>query len=357
MEFIKGMDISMVDELERNGARYYLNGTPGDLFSILNECGTNTIRLRLWQDPYDKYGNPYGGGGNDFETTINLAKRTIENKMDFLLDFHYSDFWADPAKQIKPKAWSGLNSDELETAVYLYTLQTLKALRNQKLIPSMIQIGNEITNGLLWPEGHIDNIQMMTRLLKAGIKGAREECPEAKIVLHLDFGTDNQMYRNWFEGVSAYTLDYDIIGMSYYPHFNGSIASLIDNMNDVSDTFNKDVMIAETSIGYTLETYGCKGIVYTKQQELDTGYPATQEGQRDFLKDLYSAVRGVKNSRGVGVFYWEPDWLPIPNCTWGNKNGCIYMNDDVEAGNAMANQALFDDCGNANLALLSLKEM
>lgn len=357
MDFIKGMDVSMIKELEENGAAYYINGKSKDIFSILKECGTNVIRLRLWQDPYDRDGNPYGGGVNDLQTTAELAQRAVENGMDFLLDFHYSDFWADPSKQIKPKAWKNLSQDELETAVYLYTLQTLKFLKNKKLVPSMVQVGNEITKGFLWPEGHIDNAESMAKLLRAGIRGVREGCSDAKIVLHLDFGTDNEMYRNWFDKVAPYELDFDIIGMSYYPHWNGPLELLLENMNDISRIYDKDVMIAETSIGYTLDTFGCKGIIYTAEQEKATGYPATQDGQRDFMKDLYKTVRTVDNHRGVGVFYWEPDWIPIADCTWGNKNGCKYMKDKVESGNAMANQTLFDCHGNANLALLCLNEM
>ena len=128
-------------------------------------------------------------------------------------------------------------------------------------------------------------------------------------------------------------------------------------MNDISKRYDKDVIVAETSIGYTLDDLGCKGIVYGENEEKATGYPASQEGQAKFLKDLYEAVRGVSDNHGIGVFYWEPEWLPIPDCTWGSPKGCDYMHDPVEAGNAMANQALFDKNGNANEALLALAGM
>lgn len=357
MEFIKGMDVSMVKELEENGAVYRINGKQADLFQILKQCGTNMVRIRIWTDPYDENGNSYGGGGNDLETTIEIAKRTVQNNMDFLLDFHYSDFWADPAKQVKPKAWKNLTGEALETAVYLHTVDTLKALKNHKMSPAMIQVGNEITKGLLWPDGRIEETESMVKLLKAGIKGAREECPDSKIVLHLDFGTDNAMYRKWFDRIKPYNLDFDVIGMSYYPHWNGSIELLTQNMNDISSRYDKDVMVAETSIGYTLETFGCKGIVYSKEHEQETGYPATQEGQKKFLGDLFNAVRSIKNNRGIGVFYWEPAWIPVPNCTWASKSGTRYMKDKMEAGNAAANMTLFDENGNANLALLDMKNM
>lgn len=357
MQLIKGVDVSMIKELEGHGAAYYLDGRKGDLFEILSRCGVDTVRLRIWQDPYDDKGNPYGGGGNNLQTTIELARRTLDNGMSYLLDFHYSDFWADPGKQIKPKAWRGLRGESLETAVYLHTVDTLKALKNEGLVPAMVQVGNEITNGLLWPDGHIDEAQTMSALLQAGMKGVREICPDSRIVLHLDFGTDNAMYRNWFDKTMPYHLDFDVIGMSYYPHWNGSMQLLLDNMNDVSKRYHKDVMIAETSIGYTTDALGCRGIVFSKELEKATGYPATMEGQDTFLRDLYRTVRSVEHNRGIGVFYWEPAWLPIPDCKWANPSGCDYMNDQAEAGNTMANQALFDAAGNANSALVHLKEM
>lgn len=357
MQFVKGMDVSMIKELEGYGAAYYLDGRKGDLFEILSRCGVNMIRLRIWQDPYDENGNPYGGGMNDLQTTMELAERAVRNGMSYLLDFHYSDFWADPAKQVKPKAWRGLCGEKLETAVYLHTVNTLKAMKNEGFVPAMVQVGNEITNGLLWPDGHIDHREEMAALLQAGMKGVREVCPDTRIMLHLDFGTDNSMYRNWFDKIQPFRLDFDVIGMSYYPHWNGSIQLLLDNMNDVSKRYDKDIIIAETSIGYTTDSLGCSGVVFSEEQEKATGYPATMAGQEAFLKDLYQAVRSVYGGRGIGVFYWEPAWLPIPDCKWANQNGCDYMNDKAETGNSMANQALFDASGNANTALQNLKTM
>ena len=128
-------------------------------------------------------------------------------------------------------------------------------------------------------------------------------------------------------------------------------------MNDISERYDKDVLIAETSIGYTTETFGCKGTVYNKELEKLTGYPATQKGQEDFLRELFKTVRNVKDGRGIGVFYWEPAWLPINDCTWASNSGCKYMNEKEEPGNAMANMALFDDKGNANSALLNIHTM
>ena len=357
MNFIKGMDISMLEALEAAGAAYYLNGKREDIFSILKKCGADMIRLRLWEDPYDENGHPYGGGTNDLQTTIRIAQRASTYGLPFMLDFHYSDFWADPVKQIKPKAWKNLNGQDLKTAVYLHTKNVLKSFKNKGLDPSLVQIGNEITKGFLWPDGHVDHIEAMADLIKIGIQGVREEFPDTKIMLHLDFGTDNNLYRHWFDKILPFGLDFDIIGMSYYPHWNGSLASLLDNMNDISERYDKDIIIAETSIGYTTDALGCKGMIFSESEEAATGYPATKNGQEDYLRDLCKVIKSVKNHRGVGVFYWEPAWLPIPDCTWAEKTGCKYINDSGEIGNPMANQALFDGEGNANPALLNLKIM
>ena len=357
MQFVKGMDVSMLKELEQHGAVYYLNGEEEDLFKIMRISGVNLIRLRLWNDPYSEKGEPYGGGTNDFETTLELAKRAAAQSMDIMLDFHYSDFWADPAKQIKPKAWKNLEPEQLKNAVYHYTCDILKKMRKDNISPVIVQVGNEITNGPLWPAGRIENIETMAALLSAGSRGVREMAPDAKILLHLDFGTDNKLYRKWFSAIEPYQLDFDIIGMSYYPFWNGSIESLVYNMNDISRTYKKDVLVAETSIGYTTDTLGCNGIVFSKELEKNTDYPATKEGQEMFLKDLCRAVRNVENGKGVGIVYWEPEWLPIPECAWAKKIGCEYMNDKAELGNSWANQALFDASGNANRALINFSTM
>ena len=357
MQFYKGMDVSMLKELEEHGAAYYLQGEKKDIFKILKECGVNLIRLRLWNNPYCEEGECYGGGTNDLATTIELAKRVVENGLEFMLDFHYSDFWADPSKQFKPKAWLDLTGKELQDAVYEYTSDTLCELKKENILPTVVQIGNEITNGLLWPDGKVENTVEMAGLLAAGIRGVREIDSDINILLHLDFGTDNKLYREWFSKIEPYGLEYDMIGMSYYPHWNGSMEKLLENMNDISETFKKDVLVAETSIGFTTDNLGCHGLVFSEEQEKATGYPATMEGQEQFLRDLHSTVRNVKNGKGKGVIYWEPAWIAINECTWAQPKGCIYMKEKVEVGNSMANQALFDQNGNANPAMLHLAEM
>lgn len=349
MQFIKGMDVSMLKELEQKGAAYFLNGQEMDIFRIFKETGVNTVRLRLWNHPYSEEGEPYGGGTNDLETTIELAKRVTEQNLDFVLDLHYSDFWTDPSKQVKPKEWKHLAGAELEQAVYDYTSHVLHQLKANGIQTKMIQIGNEITGGLLWPEGHIDNVEKMAGLLNSGIRAAREFQPDIKIILHLDFGTDNELYRDWFGKIEPFHLDYDIIGMSYYPYWNGSLEKLLYNMNDISQTYHKDIIVAETAIGYTTDALECHGMIFNEALAEQTPYEASEEGQMKFMRDLIQTIQKVDNHRGIGFMYWEPGWLPIAECTWASKSGCAYIKDKAEAsGNSWANQALFNKNGEAN---------
>lgn len=350
MKFIKGMDVSMLQELEAEGAKYYLNGKEMDIFDIFKQTGINAIRLRLWNHPYDESGAPYGGGTNDLETTIKLAKRLTNRNLDFILDFHYSDFWADPKKQVKPKAWAYLTGQALEKAVYDYTLETLQTLKQHKIKPTCVQVGNEITYGFLWGDGHISNIKGMVRLLKAGISAVRDFDSTIQIMLHLDYGTDNRLYREWFGSVEEYNLDFDLIGMSYYPYWNGSLEVLLANMNDISQRFDKDIIIAETAFCYTTDSLGCNGMIVDENLAKNVPYQPSKEGQKEYLQALLNVIKNVRNNRGVGFIYWEPSWLPIPHVAWAKEAGIKYVNDEGEPGNSWANQALFDKKGNANPA-------
>ena len=348
MGFIKGMDVSMLQELEAEGAKYYLNGQEMDIFDLFSKTGINAIRLRLWHDPYDELGQPYGGGTNDLETTIKLAKRVKRSGLDFILDFHYSDFWADPKKQVKPKAWKHLTGKDLEQAVYEYTLETLKALEQHGIKPSCVQVGNEITHGFLWDDGHVNNLEGMAALLKAGIAAVKEFDPSIQIMLHLDYGTDNRLYREWFGAIEEYNLDFDLIGMSYYPYWNGSLEVLKANMEDISQRFDKDIIIAETAFGYTTDSLGCKGMILNEELATHVPFSPSKQGQKEYLETLLNVIKSISNDRGIGFIYWEPSWLPIPHVAWAKEAGAKYANDEGELGNSWANQALFDETGNAN---------
>lgn len=342
------MDVSMLQELEEEGAKYYLDGEEMDIFDLFQKTGVNTIRLRVWNHPYDEQGAPYGGGTNDLETTINLSKRLTKSGLDFILDFHYSDFWADPKKQVKPKAWTNLSGEDLQQAVYQYTFDVLDTLFQYGVKPTCVQVGNEITHGFLWGDGHIDNLDGMTALLQAGIKAVKDFDPSIKIMLHLDYGTDNELYRDWFGKIEKYNLDFDIIGMSYYPYWNGSLEALKYNMEDISQRFNKEIIVAETAFGYTTDNLGCNGMIFNDELANTVPFSATKEGQKEYLEAFINTIKSISDKRGIGFIYWEPSWLPIKHCAWAKVAGAKYANDEGELGNSWANQALFDESGNAN---------
>ncbi|MEF2965540.1 glycosyl hydrolase 53 family protein [Paenibacillus sp. M1] len=366
--FMKGADVSIIKEVEAFGGVFYLDGQEKDLFEILSVKGINTIRLRLWVDPYDDDKQPYLGGTNDLQTTIELAKRAKQYGLKFMLDFHYSDFWADPKKQSKPKAWQSLSGKQLEDQVYNYTKETLEVFKDQHIVPEFVQIGNEITNGMLWPEGKTqkylfeerkfedmdpqekkEGYDRLAGLIKAGVRSTRETLPETagQVILHLDFGGANDLYRGWFDEITAREVDYDIIGLSYYPFWHGTLEDLRSNMEDISARYNKDVLVVETSYGFTGEVPPGGAAIFSAELAEIGGYPPSVEGQAAFLRDLMATVKRVPEGRGLGIVYWEPAWLPVNGTSWASYAGMKYGNDMGEMGNHWSNQAMFDFDGNA----------
>lgn len=362
--FVKGADISILKEVEDFGGVYYLGEEQKDLFEILQIKGINTVRLRLWVNPYDEEGKPYMGGTNDLETTIELAKRAKAHGMQFMLDFHYSDFWADPKKQDKPKAWRSYTGERLVEEVYRYTREVLEVCRVCDVLPDLVQIGNETTNGMLWPEGKTPvydpekqkfaeteaaewdrSYDSLAELLKAGVRAAREAGP-MKIILHLDAGGQNPLYRTWFDEMSKRSVDFDIIGLSYYPIWHGGLEDLRFNLEDISARYNKEVLIVETAYGHTTESLSGADI-FTEEMSRIGGYPPTVEGQGQFLQDLMETVRKIPDGKGLGIVYWEPAWLPVKGTSWASQAGMKYGNDVSEMGNHWANQGLFDFEGKA----------
>ncbi len=366
-KFIKGMDVSSLLEVERCGGRFYdADGDERDMLSILKAYDVNAVRLRLWNNPYSNDGEPYGGGGDDMETVLKLAKRAKSKGMQILLDFQYSDFWADPGKQIKPKAWADFTGSRLDNAVYDYTLAILRNFQNENVMPDMVQIGNELTNGLLWPDGRTPNFDNIAMLLNAGIHAAREMDGAMPVMLHLDNGGNNELYRNWFDNYFEKDGDdFDIIGLSYYPFWHGPMRGLSDNMNDIALRYGKEVVVAEVSMGYTMDDYAAyeklepaerKGMATRRELVEKIEYPMTRQGQADFMRDVLDAIAGVPDGLGRGFFYWEPGWLPLPGSGWATPASLQYMDDPGPCGNEWANQALFDYDGHPLPALDVIKQ-
>jgi len=366
-----GMDVSTLEETERLGGKFYENGKEAPLYDIFKKHGVTGIRLRLWNSPFSEKNEDYGAGVCDIETVLRAARRAVENGMNWMLDFHYSDFWADPARQFIPKAWQDFTPEKLEKAVYDYTKEILNRCKKEALYPSYVQIGNEITNGMLWPIGKVDydkvtgnpaSYDNMIKFLKAGVAAARES-GNVKIILHLEKSCDNVRYRQWFDAVTAAGIDYDIIGVSYYPHWHGKINDLKNNLDDISTRYNKDILIVETAYPFTNDHYaGIQGISFVVNEniKLPDGslppYSHTIEGQSDFLRDLVKTVKSVKRCKGL--YYWEPGWLPVEGSTWSTEPARKYIGEEHKTGgNEWANQCLFDFKGNLLPAIKELKEL
>lgn len=362
MKFVKGMDLSTLLELERCGAKYYDNGEERDLLAIMKSYDVDTIRIRLWNDPWSETGESYGAGENDLKTSLEIAKRVTTAGFGVLLNFHYSDFWADPGKQIKPKAWADYGVKELEQAVYDYTLESMRTFLDAGVNITMVQVGNELSNGLLWPEGKVPNYDNIATFVNAGIRAVRKADATIPVMIHLDNGGNNALYREWFDNFTKRGEDFEIIGLSYYPFWHGSLQMLNDNMNDIAERYGKDLVIAEVSMGYTMEDYKNyeklsdeerKGYATRPALVEKIEYPMTKQGQYDFMEDFLNRISHIKGGKGKGFFYWEPAWIPVPGSGWATPASLKYMNDPGPCGNEWANQALFDYDGNA-LPTLSL---
>jgi arabinogalactan endo-1,4-beta-galactosidase len=328
---IRGVDISSLSQVEDNGGQFYDDtGQQQDIFQILADHGINYVRPKLWHTPANGY--------NNLERVKTMATRVKSADMGFLLNLHYSDTWADPGKQYKPAAWQDLDYDQLRAEVYRYTKEAVAALRSQGTDPDIVQIGNEIPNGMLWEDGKLagpnDQFTKLAGLLEAGIDGVKDTECSAKIMLHLDRGGDNRLYRWWFDNVIAEGVEFDVIGLSFYGYWHGELAGLSNNLNDLAYRYNKELILVETAYAYTLADQDGYANIIGPEDQLVEGYPATVEGQADWLEDLMSVVAGVRGGLGKGVFYWEPAWLGLPGCGWNPE--------DPASGNEWENQALFD---------------
>lgn len=354
-DFIRGVDVSTLDMLEDLGAVYYQNGVQGDALTILHNNGANYVRLKLWVDPYDANGNAYGGGNNDYATTLALAQRAKNLGMGILIDFHLSDFWADPANQIKPKAWENLTYSQLQTTVYNYMKTTLNNFASAGIVPDMVQVGNEISAGILYEDGQIvvngtEDFSGLAGLLEYAIAGVRDSsAANTKIILHLDMGGQNSLYTWFFRGLltESPNLDFDVFGLSYYPMWHGTMEGLQYNLNYLANTYNKEVCVVETAYAWTTEDGDGVGNVFIEGDEETGGYEASTDGQFEFMNDLETVLLNVPNDLGIGFFYWEPEWVPVQDGTYATSAGVAYKNDTVTPSNTWDNMTLFDFNGNA----------
>lgn len=357
-DFIMGMDASCVPSLEASGVKYYdYNGEETDVYKTLYNNGINYIRVRVWNDPFDENGNGYGGGNCDIENAIKVGKRATENHMKLLVNFHYSDFWADPAKQMVPKAWAKMDIDTKANALYEYTKDCLQKLKNAGVDVGMVQIGNE-TNGKMCGEKIWMNI--VFKLMASGSKAVREVLPNALIAVHFANPEKVTNYADYASKLAYYNLDYDVFASSYYPYWHGTLENLTEVLNNVANTYNKKVMVAEVSYAYTAEDSDFYGNTISEGGGVTKNYPYTVQGQANCVRDVIDTVAKMKN--GIGVFYWEGTWISVGGASyeenlaiwekhgsgWASSYAGDYDPDDAGqwyGGNAVDNQAFFDKEG------------
>ena len=307
--FILGMDASCVPSLEKSGVRYYdHNGVEKNVFEILKENGINYIRVRVWNDPFDKDGNGYGGGNCDLENAIAIGKEATRCGMKLLVNFHYSDFWADPGKQMVPKAWKDMDIDTKCDALYQYTKESLRKLKDAGVDVGMVQIGNE-TNGAMCGEyaTMVGGWKRITQLISAGSKAVREVCPEALVAVHFTNPEKPESYVSYGKNLHDYQVDYDVFASSYYPFWHGTLDNLAGVLSDIANTYGKKVMVAETSYAFTSADTDFFANTIGSGSQI-TGYPFSQQGQADLVRDVINTLVN-KTTNGIGVFYWEGTWI------------------------------------------------
>jgi len=311
---MRGTDVSSLAQVEAAGGRFFdLDGRPADLFKILKRHGFNWIRLRVWTRPKGKLVD---------DGVLELARRAKKEGFKLLVDFHYSDTWADPEKQNAPAMWAGLAAEEKVAAIEDYTRRAIEKFASAGARPDAVQIGNELNNGFVWPDGKIwgsrgekvGGMEGFVALLKAAAKGARAAGKEIRLVVHLAEGGDNAKCRAMLEPLAAAGVDFDMIGLSFYPYWHGEAAGLKANMEDLTKRFGRPVAVVETAYAWTKEHGDDKTNVFPVD-----GNEASVEMQRAKVREVVEAVRAVEG--GAGVFYWEPAWLPNAHegSTWENQ--------------------------------------
>lgn len=355
-DFIRGMDASAVLVNEKSGVTYYnYEGQEQDVFMTLAQSGVNYIRLRVWNDPYDENGHGYGGGNNDVATAIELGRRATKYGMKVCIDFHYSDFWADPKRQHAPKAWENMSGEEKSDALYQFTKESLTKILDAGVDVGMVQVGNEINNGM---SGETD-VPTVMNLLSSGSRAVREISEtygkDIQIVLHYT----NIEQTDEIDGIASNLqnagVDYDIFGLSYYPFWDGTNENMQTVAKNIQDKYGKKVVIAETSYCYTSEDGDGSGNSFVGTDDLVDGYAATVQSQATMIRDICAAANEVGV---IGVFYWEGTWIPVGKATadnspiweefgsgWASSYAADYDPDDAGlyyGGCSWDNQAMFD---------------
>lgn len=358
-DFYRGMDVSAVLALENSGVKYYnFDGEEQDVFMTLAQAGVNYIRLRVWNDPYDENGNGYGGGNNDVATAITLGQRATQYGMKVCIDFHYSDFWADPKKQFVPKAWEGMDIEEKSDALYNFTLENLTQILDAGVDVGMVQVGNEINNGMCG-ETDASNVR---KLLASGSKAVRDAATasgkDILVAVHYTNIDDMKKLDTLLTGLQVKEIDYDIVGLSFYPYWHGTMDDLKNAIIHIRDTYSKKVYVAENAYCYTSEDGDGSANSIKGTDDLAEGYSASVQGQANEVRDVCAAA---SEAGAEGIFYWEGTWIPVgpadaDNSAIWEKYGSGWASsyaggyDPKDAGqyyggSSWDNQAMFDFTG------------
>ncbi len=310
-DYAIGADVSFLKAAEDAGKTFKDNGHAKPGLEIFKDHGYNWVRLRLFHTPTDL--------PNSLGYTLAMAKAAKKLGFHILLDFHYSDTWADPGKQFTPKAWVGMSHAQLTKAVSEYTRDTIAAFRAAGVLPDMVQIGNEIINGMLWPDGHLpekwDNLADLIKAGVAGVEAGAGDGPHPRIMIHIDRGGDKAATKYFFDKLNSYHVPYDAIGQSYYPWWHGSLNDLRENMIFMAQEYKKDIFVVEVA-------YDWRPTEYTKKP---APFPESPDGQKQFLEEVNRVVQETPGGLGKGIFWWEP----------AVESGPIYS------------RGMFDDEGNA----------
>ena len=358
-DFIFAMDVSSVLAEEASGVSYYgFDGSEVDLFRVLSDSGINMIRVRIWNNPFDGEGHGFGGGNCDIRNAVEIGKRAAACGMKLLADFHYSDFWADPGKQMVPRAWEGMDIREKKQAAYEFTLDCLQQLKDAGVDVGMVQVGNE-TNGTLCGEKTWMNIAY---LMDAGARAAREVYPEALVAVHFANPENTDSYRTYAKKLDYYEqnglIHYDVFATSYYPYWHGTLDSLSAILTEIAETYGKKVMVMETSYAFTGEDSDFFGNTIGDGGSVVKDYPFTPQGQANSVRNITDTVVNGTPA-GIGVCYWEGAWITVGRNSlaenrekwekygsgWASSYAAVYDPKDAGkyyGGCAVDNQAFFD---------------
>ena len=357
-DFILGMDISSLLAEEASGVKYYdFDGKEVDLLELLAKVGVNTIRVRVWNDPFDKDGHGYGGGNCTVDTALEIGKRATAHGIGLLVDFHYSDFWADPGKQMAPKVWASMDVDAKAEAVYQFTKESLEKLKAGGVKVSMVQLGNE-TNGVMCGLKRWMDIQA---LMVTGSQAVREVYPEALVAVHFANPENADQYLSYASKLAYYSIDYDVFASSYYPYWHGTLENLSTVLSKIAEQYGKKVMVMETSYAYTPEDTDFSGNTIGEGSAVVKNYPYSIYGQANCLQDVIETIAN-KTKNGIGVVYWEGAWISVGTESWEKNHeiwekygsgwassyaGAYDPNDAGKwyGGSAVDNQAFFDPEG------------